>query len=344
MDELIQFLSPTARVDVKILAVEQILGLTGTSEGISTISSHPLLLSTLVNLLSDPHVSKETSRAMINLSTDPSATSQLLSLTPVPTLMKVISDKQSGIGDQVTSVLSNMTRDKINCNSVYQQMVSAKITINSIVDILCNSGSGLHYLGPFLSNLSQISEVRRDLMDKESQLLERLLPFTQYQGSVVRRGGVIGAIRNCCFSTSDHEWLLGEDLNLLSHMLLPLAGPTPEDLSDDEVEKLPMDLQYLDEDKKIESDDDIRKMLLEGLTQLCATRMGREVMRSQNVYLILRELHKREQNREVRLAAENIIDILIKTEEEINIDNYKEVEVPDEMHEKFQHMDVQFLS
>ena len=31
-------------------------------------------------------------------------------------------------------------------------------------------------------------------------------------------------------------------------------------------------LQYLDEDKKVEEDLDIRTMLLEALTQLCATR------------------------------------------------------------------------
>jgi len=342
MEELIQFLSPTARVDVKMLAMQQILGLTGTPEGISTISSCPSLLSTLVNLLSDPPVSIDASLAMINLSTDPTTTSHLLSLTPVPTLVKTISNKD--LGDKMASILSNMTRETSNSNSVYQQMITANITISSIVDLLCTAGTSLHYLGPFLSNLSQISEVRRDLMDKETNLFGRLLPFTQYQGSVVRRGGIVAVIRNCCLSTSDHEWLLDDDLNLLSHMLLPLAGPTPEDWADDEVEKLPMDLQYLDEDKKVESDDDIRKMLLEGLNQLCATRNGREMFRSRNVYLILRELHQRDANREVRLAAENIIDILIKTEEEINIDNYKEVEVPENMHEKFQHMDAQYLS
>lgn len=30
-------------------------------------------------------------------------------------------------------------------------------------------------------------------------MLQRLLPFTQYEGSAVRRRGVVGTIRNCCF-------------------------------------------------------------------------------------------------------------------------------------------------
>ena len=46
--------------------------------------------------------------------------------------------------------------------------------------------------------------------------------------------------------------------------------------------------------------------------------------RSKNTYLILRELHAVEKDREVALAAENVIDILIKTEEVIQslIDRY----------------------
>ena len=44
---------------------------------------------------------------------------------------------------------------------------------------------------------------------------------------------------------------MSEEVDLLPRMLLPLAGPTPEDLDPDDVELLPMDLQYLDEDKKV---------------------------------------------------------------------------------------------
>ena len=90
-----------------------------------------------------------------------------------------------------------------------------------------------------------------------------------------------------------------------------------------------IDLQYLDEDKEVEEDADIRKLLLEALLQLCATRKGREILREQNTYLILRELHKMEKDENVQLACENVVDILIKKEEEINFDNYKHVSVPE---------------
>ena len=93
--------------------------------------------------------------------------------------------------------------------------------------------------------------------------------------------------------------------------------------------------QYLDEDKKIEEDADIRKLLLEALLQLCSTKKAREIIRDQNAYLILRELHKIESDETVKLACENVIDILIKKEDEIKFDNYKTVEVPEDLHEKF---------
>ena len=59
---------------------------------------------------------------------------------------------------------------------------------------------------------------------------------------LVRRGGVIGAVRNCCFDTTYHEMLL-TDMDLLTRLLLPLAGPTPDSFDETEMETLPIDLQ-----------------------------------------------------------------------------------------------------
>lgn len=60
-----------------------------------------------------------------------------------------------------------------------------------------------------------------------------------------------------------HEWLLGPKVDILPFLLLPLAGP--EDFSEEEMERLPVDLQYLPPDKQREPDPDIRKMLIEAI-------------------------------------------------------------------------------
>lgn len=106
------------------------------------------------------------------------------------------------------------------------------------------------------------------------------------------------------------------------------------------MEKLPLDLQYLPADKTREANIDIRKLLLETLFQLCSTRYGRTVIRDSNVYLILREYHKWETDSEALLSLENLIDVLIKTEEELqNLDNLKELDIPEEYVDKFEKID-----
>ena len=83
-------------------------------------------------------------------------------------------------------------------------------------------------------------------------------------------------------------------------------------------------------------------------------------MREKNIYVILRQFHKQEEDGAVRfelyaffspsnrtswtrLAAENLVDILIKSEDEIKIDNYKEVDVPNDMVPELEKMDEPFL-
>ena len=69
-------------------------------------------------------------------------------------------------------------------------------------------------------------------------------------------------------------------------------------------------------DKTREADPDLRKILLESLAQLCATRTARDYLRKMGTYEILRELHKWECTEEgdpnVLLACENVVDILIR--------------------------------
>lgn len=70
------------------------------------------------------------------------------------------------------------------------------------------------------------------------------------------------------------------------------------------------------EDKTREEDPDLRKMILESLLQLCATKKYRELLRAKGTYEILREYHKWEakvnRDNEALLACENVVDILIR--------------------------------
>lgn len=64
-----------------------------------------------------------------------------------------------------------------------------------------------------------------------------------------------------------HEWLLSKEVDLLPRILLPLAGP--EEYEEDDMERLPADLQYLPDTKQREADPDVRGMLVQAIYKVC---------------------------------------------------------------------------
>uniref|UniRef100_A0A3Q1FE11 HGH1 homolog (S. cerevisiae) n=1 Tax=Acanthochromis polyacanthus TaxID=80966 RepID=A0A3Q1FE11_9TELE len=267
--ELLSFLTPTTRPDVKGRATEYILGLSGHRDGCRFLCSKPDVISALLVLTSDPSIAivKDCFHVLINLSADETLHQVLVDKVKVlPVLLKNLVDPDYVFSDQICTILSNLSRHEKTCWTVFK-VLQEQLGVAQLVEIFCTEGynqrAKLHYLGPLLSNLTQLPEARNYLLDPDRCVVQRLLPFTQYQASVVRRGGVIGTLRNCCFDHRHHEWLLSDAVDILPFLLLPLAGP--EELSDEENEGLPVDLQYLPEDKKREEDPDVRKMLLETL-------------------------------------------------------------------------------
>ncbi|KJH50771.1 hypothetical protein DICVIV_03118 [Dictyocaulus viviparus] len=98
-----------------------------------------------------------------------------------------------------------------------------------------------------------------------------------------------------CILDSLHSTLLDDtDLYLVS-LLQPLADRS-DNLSDVEIEKLPLRLQYY-EGTRVKSLQ-LREKLIDALYQLCNTRHSREHLRKRGVYGILRELDRSMENDE----------------------------------------------
>ncbi|XP_076230859.1 protein HGH1 homolog isoform X2 [Calliopsis andreniformis] len=331
LQELIQYLNPNTRLDLKAIALEHVLSVTGTSEGRELLLKHPDLLTQLIVLTQDSSVaiSKDAALALINITADEAGANAFLVISEmskepneakhdynlIGVCIRCTMDKESILADPCCMILSNMTRSLHLVDRIITLIENTGYTWDSIVAAFTakqynNAGAKLHYLGPFFSNLSQSPRVRRYLLDKDRSVIQRLLPFTEYMDSIVRRGGIVGTLKNCCFDVDNHEWLLSPEVDILSYILLPLAGP--EEFDDEDNDKLPISLQYLPETKEREPDLDIRIMLLETLTQLCATKKGREILREKNTYIILREYHKWEQDKNALLACEKVVDILIR--------------------------------
>jgi len=258
----------------------------------------------------------------------------------VPIIINDVLDKQSPNSDKACMLLCNMTRLPGAAASVFSDMLDFdEECLQKLLNAFCTSDYNVHkctlnYLAAFISNLLQLSKARKMILDKNKSYLKKLVVFLSPEYDQMRRGGVATIVKNSCFHYGEnaHRWLLADEseggVGIITHLLLPLTGG--EQFSDEEMEKLPIDLQYLDEDKKRETDPDIRQILVECVTMLCTEKAGRELMRQQNVHLIIDNLINWEKScsegcHQVVKEAENCLEILVSQETD-DIDNLMEVE------------------
>lgn len=149
-----------------------------------------------------------------------------------------------------SKALSNMTRSPVLTEEVLNHLEADRQLFKELCQVYATINAregrtpGLHYLSSVFCNLTQSSR-GRDLIcldAVEQPVFEKILAFVNYERSLIRRGGAVGILKNLCFDTRFHERLLNDhDDEILSAILYPLCGP--EEYTDDENEKLPLDLQ-----------------------------------------------------------------------------------------------------
>ncbi|XP_027308639.3 protein HGH1 homolog isoform X1 [Anas platyrhynchos] len=309
-------------------AAEAALSLSGSAEGRRLLAAHPAVLEALLGLAAGPRPCPAAGRCLLNVAAEPQARGPLLAA--LPALLGLLP------AGPACGALANLCRDPSGARRVLRGLEESGRGLEPLLGALGEPRPPPE-LGPLLCNLSQVPEGRRALLDRSRCSLQRLLPFTQYRDSVGHRRGIVGALRNCCFEHEHHEWLLGDEVDILPFLLLPLAGP--EEFPEDEMERLPVDLQYLPPDKQREEEPDIRKMLLEAIMLLTATKAGRHAVREKGTYLVLRELHRWEQEPDVLAACEKLIQVLIGDEPGPGMENLLEVSIPEEVEQQLQRLD-----
>jgi hypothetical protein len=116
--------------------------------------------------------------------------------------------------------------------------------------------------------------------------LQSLLTQLTSSPNPIRRQGIAGMIKNCCFS-SDSIWWLLHVVHIDKTLLLPLAGP--EELSIDEKVGLDPDYWLLGPKKVRETDALVRLYIVEALLLLLASgRQARDTLRERRTYVIIK--------------------------------------------------------
>ncbi len=171
-----------------------------------------------------------------------------------------------------------------------------------------------------LMNATQVQQGRKFVMKLTSQegsakstsVLQHIVNELR-SSNPVRRRGVAGTIKNCCFEKDSSWWLINE-VNIVPKILYPLAGP--EELEVDEKRGMDPDLWLEGPDKVRESDQITRLLLVEAILLLCASgRRSRESLRLQKTYTILKLLDMVEESEEISERINEIVQFLRRDEE-----------------------------
>merc|ERR1712227_1128280 len=175
--------------------MQYFLGLTGTEEGRKFIGGNVKYQIAIARILDDKQdaISKDAFLALVNLSTDDQISHKLLLLKEPDFLVNILEyviNPDSVHADIACSLLSNLSRSELCARIIVDTMLQERQTIGfeKIVFVFCQKGHNkhrchLHYLGPFLSNLTQVDTARHAIMDPHMCVIQRLLPFVEYTGS-----------------------------------------------------------------------------------------------------------------------------------------------------------------
>lgn len=216
--KLLDFLVPSAREDLKGIALEYLLGISGSEEGCAYIGQRSDLLEAMLGLMFDENaaIRKEVRKCMINLTAYEKVVHVLLGLecslklreVTLLLLQQCLDPQQTN--DMVCNILTNMTR-VAECAVFVSGVVleTQSVGLDCFVDALCclhaNKGATLVAVSTLLMNLTQVPSVRQGLMAPPACLLVRLLPLISFSPSLASRKGVVGVVKNCCFETGKYQ-------------------------------------------------------------------------------------------------------------------------------------------
>ncbi|CAM0135438.1 Protein hgh1 [Umbelopsis sp. WA50703] len=335
--ELIEFLHEP-KLEVRAIALHHIAGFTHASSEYQSLvlSKRKTVIPDLKALCrEDPITAHDALKALINLSGDPRVHPDLDDDKFIKHICLLITIPKSVLADVACMLLSNMTKYEPICVKLVDATVAALPDLSEstrLMDHLVevfhrgvtkayNPQAEFHFLASVFANASTIRHGRIYFIEEAKH--DHLAPITKIQifsedRNIIRRGGTVSTIKNCCFETRKHDQLLDSDgINILPFILLPLCGNEEYDM--DEFEKFPEEIQLLGDDKTREADPLLRLMLTEAILLLTTTRNGRDYLREKQVYRVVQRLHAQEKDDKVFDKCQDIVDMLMRDEGEEKI-------------------------
>ncbi|KAJ3673790.1 hypothetical protein LUZ60_005782 [Juncus effusus] len=316
LEELISFLSSPSP-QLRKASIDILRSLTGSTDGLESLSSHSsLFLPSLTNLLHDPslEISIVAADSLINLSQHKNLATELVSMGLVGVSMEVIY-KRSELKQRLVMLLVNLTQVDSGVSSLLQAgdekmegLYVAKLVRS--FSRSTESKDSFELVGSILVNISKSEIGRKLLLEPKRGLLKQIV--RQFDSTnPLRKKGVCGTIRNCCFEADNQlQNLLLISEYLWPALLLPVAGI--KIYSEEDRVKMPPELSNtLSHERERIEDSEIRQQALEAIYMIALQEEGRRALWSVNGPRILQVGYEDEENPKVIEAYELIGSLLV---------------------------------
>ncbi|MED6180255.1 hypothetical protein PIB30_008755 [Stylosanthes scabra] len=301
LEELVSFLSSPSPQLTKA-AVDIVRGLTGSDEGMHSLAKYSnAVLPSLSRLLNAPkEVSEPAAEALVNLSQYSNLAAEMVRNGMVKTAMEVLYKPESSITRLLVMLLVNLTQLDAGSASLLQTEDDKVhgLYVMKLVRSFCRTTHEDHddpfeHVGSILVNISKQQAGRQLLLDPKRGLLKQII--RQFDSnSLLRKKGVSGTIRNCCFEAE----------NQLQNLLLIY---NEEDRS-----KMPLELgTALSIEREPVTDPEIRTQALEAIYLISLQDAGRRAFWSVNGPRIVQVGYEDEEDPKVMEAYEQLGSLLI---------------------------------
>ncbi|WVZ58936.1 hypothetical protein U9M48_009152 [Paspalum notatum var. saurae] len=324
LDELIGFLSDH-NPQVRGAAVDIVRGLTGGEDGLRALTARAdRALPALLRLLASAAGSgagEAAADALVNLSQDAALAARLVALGAVAAAMDVVDRRareQPGLARSLVMLLVNLTHVESGVAALLQvgdEKVQG-LYVAKLVRSFCRSSSDsedqdiFEYVASILVNISKVEAGRRTLMEPKRGLLKQII--RQFDSTnQLRKKGVAGTIRNCCFEADTQlQSLLSLAEYLWPALLLPVAGK--KIYNEEDRSKMPLELSSaLSHEREAVEDSGIRQQALEAIYMIVLQDDGRRSFWSVNGPRILQVGYEDEDDPKVMEAYELIGSLLV---------------------------------
>merc|ERR1712100_580826 len=264
------------------------------------------LIPSLRILLSDvDYIAKEAFVCFLQLSSNTAFAHKMIDNRLVPVLMEIIGDKESNFIGVALLILGNITRVQEGSESLlqigtdFEGVFVYKLIQKFYEGKRCEDPKEDKYkwIASIVTNLSQL-EKGRHLLTKDDGKLLMLIASANISAHSIRTRGISATIKNCCFYKESHMNLL--EHGILNYITVPLMA-TPLDFTLEEVEKMPLAAQtILMKDHVMEKDKETILSLLGAILLLCSSKASRTFLRDNNIYPIIREFDKHQEDEEIK--------------------------------------------